>query len=184
MLNREQKDKLIKIASRAVENFIKRGEISEFEISDPSFKQQRGSFVSIYNNGKLRGCIGQIVSSGQPLWQTVGNMAIAAATTDNRFEPIKPEELPDLNYEISVLSSPRKINDWRQVELGKHGVIIELNGRCGVFLPQVAEKIGWDKEEFLRRLCQEKAGLPPESYKSKDAELKVFTAEVFAKNDI
>jgi uncharacterized protein (TIGR00296 family) len=93
-------------------------------------------------------------------------------------------ELDKLEYEISVLSVPQKIDDWRKIELGKHGVIVRKGSRAGVFLPQVAEETGWGPEEFLAHLCAEKAGLDPEAYKNDPGLiLEVFEAEVFSTTD-
>jgi uncharacterized protein (TIGR00296 family) len=106
-------------------------------------------------------------------------MAIAAATQDVRFTPVKVDELKDLTYEISVLSPLKKIDDWRKIEIGKHGVQIRYGLRSGVFLPQVATENNWNLETFLSMLCIEKLGLPGNCYKEKEAQIYVFTAQVF-----
>lgn len=179
LLNQEQKKELLKIVRETVEAYVKTGQIPEFKVEDERLKEKEGVFVTLRKHDRLRGCLGQIAPAGKPLWQTARDMAIAAATEDYRFGPVSAGELKDLNYEISVLSAPEEINDWRKIVLGKHGVIIEKGARGGVFLPQVAAETGWSLEEFLSELCAEKAGLPPDSYKDKDAKLKIFTAQVF-----
>ncbi|MGB9598768.1 MAG: TIGR00296 family protein, partial [Minisyncoccales bacterium] len=106
-------------------------------------------------------------------------MAIAAATEDRRFYPVQAFELPDIHYEISVLSPLQKIDDWQKIEAGKHGVQIRKGLISGVFLPQVATENNWSREEFLENLCLQKLGLPANCYKDKDAEIYIFTAQIF-----
>ncbi|MCK4553999.1 AmmeMemoRadiSam system protein B [Candidatus Parcubacteria bacterium] len=182
VLNEEQKKELLHIARVAVESYVREGKVPEFNVSDERLEWKQGVFVTLHNSGKLRGCIGQIVPSDKPLWQVVRDMAVAACSKDHRFSPASKKELDDINYEVSVLSVPKKINNWQDIELGKHGVILQKGSRSGVFLPQVADETGWSKEEFLSQLCSQKAGLAPDCYKNdSDVELKIFTAQVFRK---
>lgn len=180
-LNENQKKELLKIAKTSVETYVKTGEVADFKISDERLKRPEGIFVTLNKKGELRGCIGLIISTGTPLWENVREMAIAAATEDNRFLPVAENELPELDYEISVLSEPRRINNWQEIKLGEQGVIVTRGSAKGVFLPQVATETGWDREEFLSQLCSQKAGLPPDCYKNDpQVKLEVFTAEVFS----
>jgi AmmeMemoRadiSam system protein A len=179
-LNKDQQRELLEIAKATVESFVKKGIIPDFKIADERLMRKEGVFVTLNKNGELRGCIGLIVSPGQPLWENVQEMAIAAATRDTRFEPVSVEELPELEYEISVLSKPREIKNWRDIRLGEQGVIVSQGGNRGVFLPQVAAETGWGLEEFLSQLCSQKAGLPPDCYRDDpDVKLEVFSAQVF-----
>lgn len=178
-LNFNQQKQLLEIAKTAVETYVNENKIAEFNISDEKLNEKLGAFVTLRKNGQLRGCIGRIIPGDESLWQTVRDMALAAASEDDRFAPVNKNELKDLAYEISVLSAPEKIDDWNKIELGKHGVIAQKGLRGGVFLPQVALETGWDKEEFLAQLCSQKAGLPPACYKDDSVELKIFTAQVF-----
>jgi len=178
-LNTEQKKELLKIVRDTVESYVREAKVSEFEVSDERLNWKEGAFVTIHKNGKLRGCIGQIMPSEKPLWEVVRTMAVSSCSEDHRFNPVSKSELEKLDYEVSVLSVPEKIDDWQEIELGKHGVIIRKGLRGGIFLPQVAEETGWSREEFLSQLCFQKAGLEPDCYKDKDVELQVFTAQVF-----
>ena len=179
MLNIKQQKELLKIARASVEAYVSGGKAPDFKITGEALNKKQGAFVTLTKNGRLRGCIGQIAPSNQPLWQLIQEMAIAAASQDNRFNPVSRDELGELEYEISVLSAPEVIGDWRKIKLGEHGVIIRKSGRSGVFLPQVATETGWDLEKFLSELCLEKAGLAPDAYKDKNTEIKIFTAQVF-----
>ncbi len=179
-LNEEEQNELLKIAKETVRSFVASGTVPQFNISDERLQQKQGAFVTLYKNGLLRGCIGLIEPSDKPLWQVVRDMAIAAASQDTRFSPVSKGELASLRLEVSVLSVPRSIDDWRKIVLGRDGVIIQKGNRSGVFLPQVATETGWSLEEFLAQLCWQKAGLAPDDYKSKEVELEVFTAQVFS----
>lgn len=184
MLNNHQKKQLIEIAKSSVEEYVKTGNVLDFEIEDKELNQKQGAFVTLKTEGDLRGCIGQIEPSEKPLWQVVRDMAIEAATGDPRFYPVQAEDLEKIDYEISVLSIPEKIDNWQDIELGKHGVIVRSDLQGGVFLPQVATETGWDLEEFLVNLCSSKAGLDPDAYKTGEADLYIFTAQVFGEIDI
>lgn len=177
----EQND-LINIARESIETFVKNGKIPEInptESQNDLLQQKSGVFVTLTNTGQLRGCIG-LMESDEPLYKTISRMAVAAALDDPRFNPVTVEDLPKLKYEVSVLSPMRKIKDVSEIKLGKHGVKVQNNGRSGVFLPQVADETGWSKEEFLNRLCQDKAGLPADCWKDPATEVYVFTAQVFS----
>ncbi len=179
-LSQEQKNELLTIAKNSIEGYIKNGRIPDFKIKDPRLEEREGAFVTLHNNSQLRGCIGQIIPNQKPLWQVVRDMAIAASTQDNRFPIVNKKELTELEYEISVLSRPVEIKNWQDIELGKHGVIVERGLQGGVFLPQVATETGWTLEEFLDRLCEDKAELEAGCYKNdKEVTLKTFSAQVF-----
>jgi AmmeMemoRadiSam system protein A len=105
-------------------------------------------------------------------------MAISAAFHDRRFSPLQKSELDRVEIEISVLSPMKRVNDITEIELGKHGILIESGYRSGVFLPQVATETGWTLEEFLGHCARDKAGLSWEGWR--DANIYVFTAEVFS----
>lgn len=178
MLNQQEQKELLRICKQSIEEYIKNNNTIDFQIDNKNLNKPMGAFVSIYNQKNLRGCIGMI-ETNKPLWKTVHNMSIAAATEDHRFSAITEEELPKLKYEINVLSVPQKINNWQDIILGEHGVIIKKDFNSGVFLPGVATDTGWTKEEFLSQLCYQKAGLPPNAYKDDpDIEIYIFTTQI------
>ncbi|MHC4829448.1 MAG: AmmeMemoRadiSam system protein A [Planctomycetota bacterium] len=144
----------------------------------PLFEAQRGAFVTWKRkpSGELRGCIGYMEGRG-PLWKDVGSLAVSAATRDRRFAPVKPGELEGLTASISVLTPMEPIAP-ADVEVGRHGLLLELGQDRGVFLPQVPVEFGWDRETYLDRLCR-KAGVPKDSWKNPKARLSGFEAQVF-----
>jgi AmmeMemoRadiSam system protein A len=109
-------------------------------------------------------------------------MALGSALQDQRFSPVQPEELKEIDIEISVLSPLKHVRSPEEVVPGRDGVLISKHGRTGVFLPQVATEQHWGRTELLENLCR-KAGLPSEDWRQ-DAELYTFQAEVFGEEEI
>jgi AmmeMemoRadiSam system protein A len=118
-------------------------------------------FVSTHREAHLRGCIGRIEAKS-PLYETTAECTVSAAVSDHRFSRVMIEELESLSFEISVLSVLEKGLTPEQLEVGRHGLLIEKYGKRGLLLPQVAAQCGWDRSEFLSQTCV-KAGLPPEA---------------------
>jgi AmmeMemoRadiSam system protein A len=137
--------------------------------------EPRGAFVTLRSRGELRGCIGTFAPQGS-LGATVLRMAVAAATEDPRFPPLRPEELDDLDVHVTVLEPRRPLRDLSELALGRDGVLVRLGWHRGTLLPQVAVEEGWDAETFLRRTCL-KAGLPPDAWRDPEATVELFAAE-------
>ena len=182
MLNQGQKRKLLGIARKSIESYLKNRKYLEVQENDSVLTQIMGAFVTLHKDGQLRGCIGNIIGR-QPLYLTVRDMAVESATADPRFSPVTLEELNGIQIEISALSAPQKIDTVDKIDLGKHGVIVSRGPRSGVFLPQVATETGWSKEEFLSQLCSQKAGLDADAWKDKNTQIQIFRAEVFSEKD-
>jgi len=178
MLTKKQKDRLLGIARKTMETYIKKGKKLDYTEKDPLLNREMGAFVTLHRNGQLRGCIGNIIGSG-PLYLTVRDMAIQSSTQDPRFSPVGPDELEKIDIEISVLSELEEIKDPNVIEVGKHGVLVRSGSRSGVYLPQVGTETGWNREEFMMSLCGNKAGLPPDAWKTGKCKIFIFTAEVF-----
>jgi len=146
-----------------------------------TLKEKRGVFVSLHRDGSLRGCIG-CIEGFEPLYVSVAELAVAAATEDPRFPAVAPRELESIEIEISVLSPLELIDDITRIEVGKHGLFIRKQIFSGLLLPQVATKYGWDRITFLEETCT-KAGLGRNEWK-KDADIYIFSAEVFSEKDL
>jgi AmmeMemoRadiSam system protein A len=136
-----------------------------------------GAFVTLKRKDRLRGCVGQVTGTG-PLWALVRELATLAALKDPRFTAVKREELDRVAIEISVLGGVERVGDPEDIEIGRHGVIVQKGSHRGLLLPQVATEEGWDTRTFLRRTCQ-KADLPPDAWQEPDARIYRFTATVF-----
>jgi len=109
-------------------------------------------------------------------------MALAAAFHDPRFASLKPEELKDLSFEISVLSSLQRVKDINEIQVGKHGLYIVCGNNSGLLLPQVASEYGWDRQTFLNETCR-KAGLQSQAWQEKETEIYIFSADYFGDAD-
>lgn len=179
LLDIEQRKKMLSLARKSIENYLLTGDKLAIQEEDVVLKKEMGAFVTLQQNGRLRGCIGNLIGS-KPLYLTIRDMAVEASVNDPRFNPVKPNDLKTIVIEISVLSPMEKIDTVDKIKLGEHGVLIKKGFRSGVFLPQVATETGWSKDEFLSQLCSQKAGLAADAWKDKTTEIYIFTAEVFS----
>jgi AmmeMemoRadiSam system protein A len=141
----------------------------------PELALPRGVFVSLHRSGDLRGCLGHL-EGDTPVGEVTRRMAVASSRDDPRFPPVTPEELADLDVEVSVLSPFERIRP-EDVVPGRDGLLITRGHRSGVLLPQVATEHRWDRVTFLRAVCQ-KAALPSEAWQDAATELYAFRAQV------
>ncbi|MBN2408240.1 MAG: AmmeMemoRadiSam system protein A [Candidatus Aminicenantes bacterium] len=168
---------LLALARRSIEKFLKTGTRLRPEAGSKKLSAERGAFVTLKVDDELRGCIGYPLPR-KPLIETVAEMAVAAATQDYRFPPLRIEELPRTKIEISVLTLPTPVKEVKEIEVGRHGIIISKGLSRGLLLPQVPGEYGWDLKTYLRHGCL-KAGLEEDEWK-KDARIEVFEAQVFS----
>ncbi len=146
----------------------------------PELAAPRGVFVSLHHRGALRGCLGHM-EADLPAAEATRRMAIAASRDDPRFPPVAPEELDELDVEVSVLTPTHPVRP-DDVVPGRDGLVVHRGPRFGVLLPQVAAEHHWDRLTFLGAVCQ-KAGLPANAWRDRGTELLAFSAQVVpAKN--
>ena len=181
-LTAQQKATLLAIARNAIETCVLTGKPAIETTEEATLNARLGCFVSIKQNGQLRGCIGKFQPQW-PLYQEVAEMACAAATQDPRFYPMGKDDLDNFLIEISVLSPLEKITDPNDIQVGSHGIYLEKGSYRGVLLPQVAVENQWDRSMFLRHTCI-KAGLPTDAWQSEATDIFIFTAQVFAESDL
>lgn len=188
MLTLEEGKKVVKIARKTIQKYLKDGKSPNVPPGLPEkFEERRGVFVTLNKNEELRGCIGRPLPN-QTLIEGLMDSAISAATADPRFPSLELEELEDITIEISVLTPPEKIelDDPKKypehIEIGKDGLIAKLKNRKGLLLPQVPVDNNWNTEEFLSQTCL-KAGLSPDAWLRKDVEFKKFSAQVFEEKE-
>lgn len=178
-----EKDKrfLLQLARSTVENHLS-GVEAPVEIPESqALLANSGAFVTLHMNENLRGCIGSPLPV-KPLYLAVRENAIAAAFHDPRFPPLSKSELPDVDFEISVMTLPTAVAGPEEVEVGRDGIIISLGGNRGLLLPQVAVEQRWDRDQFLRYGCM-KAGLDPECLNA-GATIETFQAVVFGEKSL
>lgn len=175
-LTSEEKKELLNLAREAIENYLEKGELLTYNPLNPKFLEPKGGFVTLKENGELRGCIG-FIEPLFPLYQTIIQAAVYAATQDPRFAAVRKNELSKVEIEISILSPLESVKEVSEIKIGQHGLVIKQAGRSGLLLPQVATEFGWDRKTFLQEICR-KAGLPENAWK-KPGSLYKFEALVF-----
>jgi uncharacterized protein len=179
----------VKLARKTIESFLSEERLSEppelgFELS-PVFGEKRGVFVTLTENGFLRGCIGHPFPDST-LEEAIMDSAISAATRDPRFPPVGEDELDDIVVEVTVLTPPEKINAPpkelpNHIEIGRHGLIVKQGYCQGLLLPQVAPENNMDSIDFLNHTCL-KAGLSPDAW-LKGAEVSCFEGQIFKEKE-
>ena len=179
-LNNNEQQVALKLARNTLElKFNLTQKKYEDYISHPVFNENRGVFVTLKKDHQLRGCIG-LIEPVKPLSQGIIEMAKAAAFNDHRFEPLTKEEFNNIQIEVSVLTPPQKINDpQKEIQLGKHGVIVKQGTDSGVYLPQVATDTNWDLPTFMESLCTSKANLSANCWQDGSADVYTFEAQIF-----
>jgi hypothetical protein len=166
---------ILRLAADTVQAQVTGRPLPVWNGTDLRMKADGAAFVTLKEkNGRLRGCIGTI-QAYTSLHRSIVQNAVAAASKDPRFPPVRPEELPGLDLEVTVLSPMEPVSGISDIKVGVHGVYLEAVGRSSVFLPQVPVEEGWDLDTYLRQLAL-KAGLPPEGWKG--GRLYRFTAEI------
>ncbi len=176
-LTLKEKEYLHDLVVAVIKARLAGGEASEDVPDSAVLREKRGAFVTLKKNGELRGCIGYI-EAYKPLYQTIREMALAAAFNDPRFPELGVREWPEIEVELSVLTPLREIDDPDIVEVGKHGLLIRHANSSGILLPQVAVEYGWSREEFLAHTCN-KAGLAADCWRRSGTRLYIFSADIF-----
>lgn len=178
-LTSKDKEFLLNTARRAIISLIDHRKTNDDtpEYTSAGIQRNLGAFVSIYINDELRGCIGKLQSE-TPLKESIHELAISAASSDSRFQPVHNNELSSLKIEISVLSPMRRIFDIAEIIPGKHGIYMKKDYRNGTFLPQVAERMNWNALQMLEECSLRKAGLGKNGWKQ--AKIYTYEAEIFS----
>ncbi|MBC8207522.1 MAG: AmmeMemoRadiSam system protein B [Kiritimatiellaeota bacterium] len=179
-LSAADRQTLLKLARDTLNYYFARGRAPTpadlgIDLSAP-MQAERGAFVTLTEQGQLRGCIGDIFPR-RPLYQAVMGNALNAALRDPRFRPVSRNELAALHLEISVLTPPQPVESYKDIVIGRDGVVLSKNGHKAVYLPQVAPEQGWGIEETLQHLSR-KAGLPSDAWRQ-GTRFQIFQADVF-----
>lgn len=180
-LTLEERQLVLGLARQAMEQAVRGQRLTPLDLTTlpERLREPAATFVTLTRRGVLRGCIGGLQAE-MPLAEDVRQHAVAAALDDYRFPPVQPDELPQLEIEVSILTEPQPLPYSSTEELvarlrpGIDGVILVSGLHRATFLPQVWQKVP-DAELFLSMLC-EKAGLPGEAWRHGRAE--IFTYQV------
>ena len=180
-ITEEVKGVLLLAARSAIDSLFEEHHplIIDYDCYPVLLEKNIGAFVTLTENNQLRGCIGYIDSMDQTLIETVCNAAKHAAVNDPRFNPLSVEELSEINIEISLLSPFTPINNYDEIQLGTHGLLLREGNKQGLLLPQVATENKFTLPQFLNAICQ-KTGVSSNLWRTKKLNLMVFTAVVFS----
>lgn len=179
----EEKKILLKTVRQSINSVFTKEIIPEPDYNThPILSSHAGAFVTLTWHKILRGCVGYITSD-QPLFETVCEAAVQASQNDTRFPPVKHSEIENLSIEISILSVPFSLNSYDDIEIGKHGLILEEKGRRGLLLPQVPVEHHMNRDQYLDAICR-KAGFSADYWRTKQLKLYGFTATVFSEEDV
>ena len=181
---------LLDLARRTLTCVVTNPDLSGFKVNakgvPPQLAETKACFVTLTENGELRGCIGHILPQ-EPLYQAVVDNAQNAATRDPRFVPVQPGETGKIKIEISVLTEPKPLPFTSPEDLlaklqpGKDGVVLKIDGRGATFLPQVWEQLP-DKVEFLNHLS-EKAGCASGDWRKPGTSVLTYRVEAFKESE-
>jgi len=182
-----EQETLLQISRDAVTDHFGRDTIPTVSVEQytltPRLESRGAAFVTLRNEGELRGCIGDIVAM-KPLFLSAAENAYHASQ-DPRFEenPVTRDEVSDIQFEVSVLTPMRRLLDPQSVRVGTDGLLVVRGRNAGVLLPQVPIEEGWDREQFLAAACL-KAGLPADAWQHPQTEIYRFTAQVFGEMEL
>jgi hypothetical protein len=184
ILSNQDGETIVKIARATVTEYLMtRKKINLHEDFKSKFSYNSGVFVTLNKKENLRGCIG-FPTPVKKLYQSLVDAAIASATEDPRFPQVQYEELNEISFEVTVLTSPVEVkvtNPYEylnKIKVGRDGLIVKWEFGSGLLLPQVPVEYGWNEEEFLNHTC-EKAGAPFDCWKSKSTIILQFEGIVF-----
>ena len=187
LLETGDRETLLRLARASIRHGLQRGvplpvQPAEF---DEALRRIGASFVTLEEQGQLRGCIGHL-EAVQPLVVDVTENAYNAAFRDPRFTPVREEELERIAIEISLLSPARPLHFAseealiEQLRPGVDGLIFEDGAHRGTFLPSVWSALP-ERRAFLAQL-KRKAGLPPDHW-SPSVRVSRYTTESFGEGD-
>lgn len=189
-LTEQDRQALLALARSAVEAVSRRNPLPAVDVSAMStpLAAPGACFVTLtrHESGDLRGCTGVLVARG-PLAEEVARTAAQTALHDPRFPPVRFDEVPDLDIEISVLTPPHPLEFTSPADIPRllrphiDGVTLTLGRRRATFLPQVWDKVP-DPVEFLNRLCL-KMGVPAGSWQSPDIGVEIYQVVEFSDHE-
>jgi AmmeMemoRadiSam system protein A len=176
-LSEAERKAILELARQAVEEAVCRDRLIPEIPTSGVFERRCGVFVTLQVNKRLHGCIG-VIDAKEPLGLSIVRCATGAALEDPRFPKMRPEELSALDVEVSLLSPLERIQP-EEIEIGRHGLLVEQDFRRGLLLPQVATEHQLDRKRFLQETCR-KAGLRADAWKSPGTNIYGFTCEIVA----
>ncbi|MGE5329595.1 MAG: AmmeMemoRadiSam system protein A [Deltaproteobacteria bacterium] len=154
----KEQDQYVVLARKTIEEYVSGGRVIKIPegLPEEMMVKKAGVFVSLKENGNLRGCIGTIKAATDCIAQEIIQNAISAAAQDPRFYPVQPDELPKIVYSVDVLMEAEPIESIKQLDVKKYGVIVRAGRRTGLLLPNLE---GVDTPEYQVEIALQKAGI-------------------------
>ncbi len=158
LAKREQEDAYVRLARYTVETFVKTGTFPEMpkELPEELYQNRAGAFVSLKEDGRLRGCIGTIHAVRESLAEEIMHNAVSACSEDPRFSPVEEWEVERLSISVDVLGETEKISSSEELDVTRYGVIVTKGARRGLLLPNLE---GVDTVEEQIAIAKQKAGI-------------------------
>ena len=155
---RAAEDEYVRLARASVECYVLTGRKLEMPagLPDGMTRRRAGVFVSLHEDGRLRGCIGTIAPVTHCIAQEIIDNGVSASSRDPRFNPVEPEELERLVYSVDVLEPPERIESPSQLDVKKYGVIVTRGYKRGLLLPNLD---GVNSVEEQIAIAKQKAGI-------------------------
>ena len=183
MLTLEEGRLAVHLARQALTGYTEKKKIIEPQGLPPVFKEKRGVFVTLHEDGDLRGCIGYPLPI-MALGKAIVDSAINAGSRDPRFPSVRPDELGRIELEVTILTRPEAYTAPKKelperVLVGRDGLIVTIGPYSGMLQPQVAAEWGFDSREFLSQTCV-KAGLAADAWLDENTKVQHFEAQIFA----
>ena len=155
-------DSYVQLARKTVETYVRTGKKLRVPegLPEEMYSRRAGVFVSLKEEGRLRGCIGTIAPVRGSIAEEIIENGISAAAKDPRFHAVEPEELDRLEYSVDVLGETEKIDSPEKLDVKRYGVVVSRGYRRGLLLPDLE---GVDTVEEQIEIARRKAGIPEDA---------------------
>ena len=155
----EKEDPYVKLARHTIETYLRTGKLPSVPEGLPEelYSRRAGAFVSLKEDGKLRGCIGTIQAVQNSLAEEIIRNAVSACSEDPRFPPVEQWEAERLTISVDVLGDTERISSPGELDVERYGVIVTKGSRRGLLLPNLE---GVDTVEQQIAIAKQKAGIP------------------------
>ncbi len=174
-IHKDEKEEIFKIVKNTI---LKKKDKVLISSENSIFNRRFGVFITLKKNGKLRGCMGNIISN-TPLYKTLKRISVLSAFEDPRFEPLKSDKIKNLEINVSLIFNLRKLYNIKNLKLGEDGLLIIKGEKRGVLLPEIPALFRWDRKEFLENCCL-KADLQKKCWKNKKTKIYIFNSKVLS----
>ncbi|WP_346909041.1 AmmeMemoRadiSam system protein A [Faecalicatena orotica] len=158
LAGQKKEDAYVQLARRTIEAYVRTGEMIPVPegLPEEMYRKRAGVFVSIKEEGRLRGCIGTIQAAQPSLVQEIIENAVSACSRDPRFPAIGREELDKLSISVDVLGDTEKISSAEELDVKRYGVVVTRGYKRGLLLPNLD---GVDTVEEQIAIAKRKAGI-------------------------